>query len=63
MKLRNSLMFAAMFNRTDIVELLLDHGARIDQQDEQGNTALGCAKAMNAHAAAALLEQRLSTQG
>ena len=53
------LMFAALFNRTDIIELLLAHGARADCQDQQGNTALACAKSMNAHDAAAVLEKRL----
>ncbi|MGE8396713.1 MAG: ankyrin repeat domain-containing protein, partial [Comamonas sp.] len=55
---RTPLMFAAMFNRTDIVELLLDRGAQIDKQDNQGTTALACAMAMNAHDAVALLQQR-----
>ena len=51
-------MFAALFNRVDIIELLLAHGAHLNARDQQGNTALGCAKAMNAHDAAALLEQK-----
>jgi ankyrin repeat protein len=56
---RTPLMFAAMFNRTDIVALLLERGAQIDRADHQGNTALACAAAMNAHDAVALLRQKM----
>ena len=56
---RTPLMFAAMFNRSDIVALLLERGAQIDKVDNQGTTALACAAAMNAHDAVALLQQHL----
>ncbi|MNO02696.1 Ankyrin repeats (3 copies) [compost metagenome] len=48
-------MFAALFNHPAVVELLLSRGANPRAADLQGNTALGCALAMKADAAAALL--------
>ena len=48
-------MFAAMFNRLDIMQLLIARGARVDATDAQGTTPLGCALAMGAQDAAAML--------
>lgn len=52
---RTPLMFAAMFNRLDIMRLLIARGARVDATDAQGTTPLGCALAMGAQEAAAVL--------
>ena len=52
---RTPLMFAAMFNRLDIMQLLIARGARVDATDAQGTTPLGCALAMGAQDAAAML--------
>jgi hypothetical protein len=41
-------MVAAMFNRTEIVELLLAHGADIHARDAQGLSAEAAARAMGA---------------
>lgn len=37
-----------MFNRVEIVDLLLAHGANVLAQDSQGRTALAAARAMGA---------------
>jgi uncharacterized protein len=45
------LMLAARYNRVDIIDLLLEKGAKIDTEDESGNTAMQYAensKAANA---------------
>lgn len=36
-------LMLAVFGSPEMVDLLLEHGARIDQRDENGNTALICA--------------------
>jgi ankyrin repeat protein len=41
-------MTAAMFNRTEIVDLLLERGADIDRRDASGHTAMTAAQIMNA---------------
>jgi uncharacterized protein len=50
-----ALMFAAMFDRADIVELLLARGAAAERADGSGATALALARAMGAARTAALL--------
>jgi ankyrin repeat protein len=57
---RTPLMFAAMFDRAGIVELLLARGAAAERADKSGATALALARAMGAARTAALLEARLS---
>ncbi|MFP4906000.1 ankyrin repeat domain-containing protein, partial [Paraburkholderia sp. BR14261] len=52
---RTALMIAAMFNRSDIVDLLLARGANPAAHDAAGNTALDVANAMGAVDAATLL--------
>jgi ankyrin repeat protein len=41
-------MTAAMFNRTAIVDLLIERGADVGKQDGSGHTALMAARIMNA---------------
>jgi ankyrin repeat protein len=53
---RTPLMFAAMFDRADIVELLLARGASAERPDRSGANALSLAQAMGATRTAALLE-------
>lgn len=55
---RTPLMFAAMFNRLEIMRLFMAQGAQVGAMDAQGVTALGCALAMGAQEAAALLRQQ-----
>ncbi|WP_228527143.1 ankyrin repeat domain-containing protein [Noviherbaspirillum soli] len=45
---RTALMVAAMFNRCDVVDLLLRHGAPADARDAGGLTALDVARIMGA---------------
>jgi ankyrin repeat protein len=52
---KTALMFAAMFDRTEIIELLLEHGADASLQAGDGSTALSLAQAMGADIAAARL--------
>ncbi len=40
---RTALMTAAMFNRTDIVDLLIAHGANPDARDHRGLSAAAAA--------------------
>jgi ankyrin repeat protein len=49
-------MFAAMFNRVEVMQLLLRHGADADAADASGMTAAMLADKMNAQDALALLE-------
>lgn len=53
---KTALMFAAMFNRIEIIELLLAHGADSSLKTSDGMTAFGLAQAMGADAAAARLK-------
>ena len=55
-------MFAAMFNHTRIVDLLLSRGADPQARDHAGVSALDAARMMNAHDTAARLEQLLSAE-
>ncbi len=51
------LMFAARYNRTEIIKLLIKKGANIKAKDDKGNTAIKIAKLSNAKEAIALLEE------
>ncbi|MFB9081213.1 ankyrin repeat domain-containing protein [Deinococcus wulumuqiensis] len=57
---RTALMFAAMFERLDIMELLVERGADLRARDEAGTTPLDAARTMNAQEAVRWLEQRLA---
>jgi hypothetical protein len=52
---RTALMYAAMFDRVEVVEALLRRGACPDLVAGDGSTALQCAQAMGAVRAAARL--------
>ena len=54
---KTALMFAAMFNRIEIIDLLLEKGAGASIRSGDGATALSLAQAMEAHTAAARLNQ------
>jgi len=47
---RTALMTAAMFDRTEMVDLLLQHGADPDRRDAAGQSAAEMARAMGAQA-------------
>jgi ankyrin repeat protein len=51
------LMYAARYNRTDIIKVLVKNGANIKTRDKKGNTAMKFAKLSNAQDAVALLEK------
>ena len=51
------LMIAARYNKTEIIKFLLSKGARLDEKDENGFTALKYAELSNAKEAALLLKQ------
>ncbi len=48
---KTALMFAAMFNRTEIIDLLLSHGADVSLQSSDGMTAIKLAQKIEAQAA------------
>ncbi|MPZ21439.1 MAG: hypothetical protein GEV06_26635 [Luteitalea sp.] len=50
-------MLVAAFNRADMVEWLLAHGASLDARDWSGLRALDIARAMHADASVAVLDQ------
>lgn len=50
-------MIAAMFNRTDIIDQLLERGANPDAQDVNGATPLAAARLTGAKDAIARLEK------
>ena len=54
-------MIAAMFNRTDMVELLLAHGADANARDANGVSAADASSRMGAPDTAALLSKKAST--
>ena len=58
---KTPLMFAAMFNRLEIIDLLLAHGADASLQANDGSTAQSLAQAMGAEAARTLLEKLSET--
>ena len=51
-------MFAAMFNQTEILELLLSQGAHADIQTADGMTAMSLAQSMNAQDSIKVLANR-----
>ncbi|WP_299215555.1 ankyrin repeat domain-containing protein [uncultured Aquimarina sp.] len=51
------LMYAARYNRVDIIKILVEKGAKIKTRDSKGNTAMKFAKLSNAKEAIALLEE------
>lgn len=51
------LMFAARYNKVEIIKLLLEKGARLETKDERGFTALKYAEFSKANEAIALLKQ------
>lgn len=54
---KTPLMYAARYNRVDIIKLLIKKGANIKARDRKGNTAVKLAKLSNAKEAIALLEE------
>lgn len=57
---KTALMFAAMFNRVEIIDLLLASGADASLKTNDGKTALELAQAMGAAAAVARLSRENS---
>lgn len=53
------LMYAARYNRVDIMKLLIKNGAKIKTRDGKGYTAMKFAKIANAEEAVALLKESL----
>lgn len=51
------LMFAARYNRVEIIKLLLSKGARLNEKDVNGMTALKYAELSNAKESVALLQE------
>ncbi|PKV49773.1 ankyrin repeat protein [Aquimarina sp. MAR_2010_214] len=51
------LMYAARYNRTDIIEVLVKNGAKIKTKDSKGYTAMKFAKLSNAQDAIDLLKK------
>ncbi len=54
---KTPLMFAAMFDRPELIDLLLSRGADAARSDASGNTAFSLACAMGADGALAALER------
>jgi hypothetical protein len=54
---KTALMMAAMFNRAEIAEYLIEKGANINAQDANGVTPLAAAQRMGAPETVALLER------
>ena len=52
---RTALMFAAQYNRTDVIRLLLQNGADVNRRNLSGNTAVHWAAGWNKPEAIALL--------
>ena len=52
---QTALMMAALFGRTDIVRLLIAHGANAALKDNAGNTAIGLAEQQGNRAMVTLL--------
>ncbi len=55
---QTALMMAALFGRTDVVKLLVAHGADPTRKDLSGNTAAGLARQQGNAEMAALIERR-----
>jgi len=56
---KTPLIFAARYNRTEIIALLLDSGADPKLRCDRGHTALEHAELSNAHEAASLLKNAM----
>jgi len=54
---KTPLMYAARYNRVDIIKLLVKKGANVKARDRKGNTAMKFAKLSNATEAIALLKE------
>ncbi|WP_405207922.1 ankyrin repeat domain-containing protein [Aquimarina sp. LLG6339-5] len=54
---KTPLMYAARYNRVDIIRLLVGKGAYLEAKDSQGNTALKFAELANAKEAMDLLKE------
>ncbi|MHA7059929.1 ankyrin repeat domain-containing protein [Aquimarina sp. M1] len=54
---KTPLMYAARYNRVDIIRLLVGKGAYVQAKDKNGNTAMKFAQLSNAKEAAAVLEE------
>ncbi|WP_034041285.1 ankyrin repeat domain-containing protein [Wocania ichthyoenteri] len=53
-------MYAAKFNRTDILKLLISKGAKLKIKSDKGLTAMKYAKQSNAKEALSIIEEALS---
>ncbi|MFK7749478.1 MAG: ankyrin repeat domain-containing protein [Kordia sp.] len=53
---KTPLMYAARYNRVDIINLLLENGAKVDAKDNSGRTAIDYAKISKALKAKKVLE-------
>ena len=53
-------MYAAKFNRTEILELLIKHGAKLKTKSDKGLTALKYAEQSNAKDAKSVIENTLT---
>jgi len=51
------LMYAARYNRVEIMKLLIDEGANVKTRDKKGYTAMKFAELSNAKEAVALLKE------
>ncbi|MDH7445068.1 ankyrin repeat domain-containing protein [Aquimarina sp. 2201CG14-23] len=51
------LMYAARYNRVDIIKMLVKKGAKVKARDSKGNTAMKFAKLSNAKEAMAVLKK------
>ncbi len=51
------LMYAARYNRVEIIQVLVDKGANVKTRDSKGNNAMKFAKLSNAKEAIVLLEK------
>lgn len=52
-------MYAAKYNRTDILKLLIENGANLKLKSDKGMTALKYAELHKAHEAKAIIEEAL----
>jgi ankyrin repeat protein len=59
---KTPLMFAAMFDRVSLIQLLVSRGADVSRRDDSGASALVLARAMGARGAAEDLSARLAAR-